>query len=200
MFLFQYIPTMSVEVQPWPDGRYNLGRGRRPGQTLSSHVTLSSHFKWGSPSSSTQLQHPSWHAICKMLYPDLATKNCPRNACKLQLFCHVYLSKLIDNSSYDQMDFLNLPQLYKDISAIFATLCTSVVNIPFSLLSSSSKEARRPSPVLARHIVFWNSHQKVRRSSHPLSSPVVPCYNMLMESFEDWKGFHYSPPQYAIKV
>ena len=24
-FNVQYIPTMSVEVQPWPDGRYNLG-------------------------------------------------------------------------------------------------------------------------------------------------------------------------------
>ena len=70
-FNVQYIPTMSVEVQPWPDGRYNLGRGRRPGQTLSSHVTLSSHFKWGSPSSSTlQQHHTSWHAICTMTYPD----------------------------------------------------------------------------------------------------------------------------------
>ena len=155
---------MSVEVQPWPDGRYNLGRGRRPGQTLSSHVTLSSHFKWGSPSSSssTLLQHPSWHAICKMTYPDkfahedIAQEtrvNCDHFS---ESICQNWLTNLLLIKWVSRI-LHSYPKTYLQFLRHFACLSSTSLS---SLLSSSSKKARRPSPVVARHIVFWNSHQK----------------------------------------
>ena len=144
MFLFQYIPTMSVEVQPWPDGRYNLGRGRCPGQTLSSHVTLSSHFKWGSPtpsSSTLQQHHTSWHAICTMTYPDkFAHENIAQ---EMRVNCDHFSESIRQNWSIN-LFFIKLvsyilhsnTKTYLRYLRHFACLLSTSLS---SLLSSSSK-------------------------------------------------------------